>query len=1046
MKENKKKFNWKLLYSFRFIVLYLALISVSIVLGLRYGDLIKRSTGPVYKNIPFSEEGFTDFTTRYNELGETIDKPKNNNKLVASNDRFEMFIDEETTIVTLHDKINDNYYYSAKKDSPNSSEKSNFELLDGNKKTARISPSWYESYNKSVKYRNALTEKDESHYKIKYLENSVQVLYEIGNFSAYLDYFPERILTADFDKEKAGMSKSELQKVVKENLRTFEGRFSGNVVFQVFRTTLPNGDQVNSFFNKDGVGEGKAYSEAAVEYIEKNNLAEVEQVNEREWTLKNISPDLINGNGTHLNSKDSPCYSNLFLLPEELFKIKSLYHHELPAEEAIKGMLPSHLVGRKFRIRETANQAVLKEVYRLLFTTSPKKTYEGYNCVDDDHNQIIVGGFPKIDKDNNFVYEGGELKRDLYTLALTAEDNEKALSNVKTQLTIFQVGIEFRLTLDGIKVTVMKESLRDGYTHNDNPKFKHDAVIHKIKLTKGFTTVYNEGGTKEEGKIIIPDGSGAYINFNSPKVDLGFRGYSKPVYGRSMTNILTFQPEQTEYLAFPMFGLIHSSKGRVLDVISEDGGARATLFADAARGTDNFNYAYFTHVIREQEDISISKFSAITFPRFAQEMAKSDTSIVYRVIVDPKDHNLGGVAKDYANYLESFYGLKRLETKKSSTRIDYVGVYEEATIKAGFKARDQKSLTNLKNISEIEELLHKDGVNNLEENYEYWTYDAMEPKYRTGFRAASILGGKKKILGFNSEHSDIGYLQQTMFARGYKVPFGNLKYTARSIGNVQAVQKDFHIVTQAEMPNAKKNYFINPVFYEDYALKNTKSLKKYGINSLMINDLGNMMVTHFAKDLVVNRDDAIYYQRLALDVYKKNFEKLSLTFPFDYAFSHTSRALDVPFTSSAFGIFESSIPFYQMVAQNFFPLSSRYVNGGDDHEAEWYLLNALATGVNLSYQLSYTDPKKLIETEYTQYYKTYYVNWLETIKQNYEELQKNRASEANITNYEILKLGVSKTSYVLDGVTFSVVVNRSGEEYLYNGTAVNNNSYLKINE
>ncbi len=93
---------------------------------------------------------------------------------------------------------------------------------------------------------------------------------------------------------------------------------------------------------------------------------------------------------------------------------------------------------------------------------------------------------------------------------------------MKFKSTSFEVGLRFRLTNEGFKVTILNESIEE----------QSDSKIYQIQLLPYFT-VNND--KKSEGQIIIPDGSGAIISFNSVKDVQNAGAYSKRIYGTDLT-------------------------------------------------------------------------------------------------------------------------------------------------------------------------------------------------------------------------------------------------------------------------------------------------------------------------------------------------------------------------------------------------------------------------------------------------------------------------------------------------------------------------------
>ena len=127
---------------------------------------------------------------------------------VAANDKYSMFIDETTTIIKIVENstctnTNDSstcsaVYSSAKSVSDYNEEKSNLivRYFDEN---GRANTTGFNTFEYSVAYYDKLQGITVPHYKLNYIENGVDILYEIGNFTNIKSFFPSNFTRLAFD-------------------------------------------------------------------------------------------------------------------------------------------------------------------------------------------------------------------------------------------------------------------------------------------------------------------------------------------------------------------------------------------------------------------------------------------------------------------------------------------------------------------------------------------------------------------------------------------------------------------------------------------------------------------------------------------------------------------------------------------------------------------------------------------------------------------------------------------------------------------------------
>ncbi len=138
-------------------------------------------------------------------------------------------------------------------------------------------------------------------------------------------------------------------------------------------------------------------------------------------------------------------------------------------------------------------------------------------------------------------------------------------------------------------------------THNDY------YTIQEIDVFPNFGAVTSN--QYEEGQILIPDGSGALVDFNSCQADV--REYERPFYDNDYYKDYYFQPQYGEELYMPVFGMLYgpaqkTEKGFL--AIVEEGDRNAYLhmkLASAESDSAKYNKTYASFELAQYSRVKI---------------------------------------------------------------------------------------------------------------------------------------------------------------------------------------------------------------------------------------------------------------------------------------------------------------------------------------------------------------------------------------------------------------------------------------------------------
>lgn len=1034
----------KYIVSYVIILVVVTLVLLYFVGGLKVGSLTDTS-------LPFDETGFIDFSTGQKDIdGNSITLTYDHEKVIAETDTHVLLFDEETTIGKVVDKRtcpaggtwdDCTVSYRTAKDDLESAAGANLLVYYAARSNGIAYTTPYDTMTSSVKFKNTLTNELESHYKLKYIDGGVQILYDIGRFSANNDYFPVNFNIAKYNEKYTSsveLTEDQLLEIERYNLQTIDERFRGNITFgtKIEKTDDPD-VQLLSF-----TGVGTIFSYEAKEYIVQNNLAVVTTDDEKGfkdgwWRMEEIDESFYNSYGTHLNSDTSPCTNNPFFSTQMYQSMSETFYT---------------------RTRDNDSSPYY---YKLLMTSSSLKSkcydylYTSFQQLDtleqkhplywkDTMEPVIRGGFHARDAEGNFLYdeEGNPVQR-LYDLELVAEDNALFGVETSTSLQRFQVCLQLLLSDEGLEATVLTNSLRDSDHKALNSIYDHNYIMTGVQFLKEMTTSYDVAG---DGMMIIPDGSGAIINFNNGKAVLNYAGYNKKVYGNDRAFVLNQAPEDVEDLMFGMYGFIDTTAGKGLMTIVEEGAALSKLSADIPRGTSQYNTIYYTTSIRENEFVTAGTgWNAVKFPKWSRILAPND--VVYNfMFLEADELSYVGVANRYRDYLIEKYDLEVKDTTTTNlTNLNLLGAFEHYDMFLGIKYMRPDNLTSFSQAKSIVSELFDEGVTNLSVSYSSWTDDEFEYETTAHLRASEALGRKKGLTNLASylEEQGIPFYPELFVAtsKGYDYPFGNIKYTTKSVGNSYATQYPFNLATLFQDKTLTPTYYITPSFYPSITRNLLNSYKQFGIEGAYFPDLGNMKIGDYSKNSEIFSPDGNRYQQQSLAIAQEYLDRIQLSAPYDYIFPYVDTAINVPVGSSTYGIFDQTIPFYQLVVSGLFDYTTELVNGTSDKSYNYYFVKALETGSNLYFQLSYEDPKVLLETDYTQYYKTYYQNWKDIIVEFNQKINDSQIHQGRLINHERVAKDVAKVTYS-NGVV--LVINSSNKAYQYGARAIAPYNYISI--
>ncbi len=1041
-----------------------------------------------YNNVDFNMDGFVDLQAEIDKAAENNETYQlNENKIVSHNEQYCLLINEDTTVLTL--LLKDENWSETNPTSGKvmyTSGTYNKAAADNEKTaSANLIINYYDSKGKLNSYDSSLysvsyedpTQKDVTYktYQLRYLpeQNAVDILYNVGDHANIYNKIPML-----FDRV------------------AFEELYLGNTIFD----TTTNDTLINSkkytFTYDDGttvtgvemkyIGTGSTFSKEVADYITENNLGTVTEEFDKDgigyYKLTDLcypdnptdteTPEELKGQfklklGEHYNCEGSPIVTNPFMASHE---IKSLIENDGGGYMLISGDGETQYKSNNYlehgegasptykypKTTSTNNVNMINFLYggSDFITDGYKKNYTVYFDYNYDgevtaDEKFVYGGYHMKDADGNYMYDengrpvqvNGSTKNENgeYEIAKLVETQNAIFNNTDAAKNIsFQICLRVSLSDTGMECRILSESLKENQA--------------KLAYVTLFPTLTTNSDSSSTGQIVLPDGSGGIISFNSVKDIQQVNAYfEKRFYGSDLSIPLIQESDFSRDLMLNMYGFVEQSDKKGLVFIADQGAAQVSVSADFKRSNldknkNSSNYAKVNVYFRESEDVKIT--SSGTFTKVSDKLYPEDLIFKYQVIAG-ENLSYVDVAEVYRDYLIEKYDLKAKDTtKEANISVNFLGAFTKKQIALGFVYDAELSLTTFKQASDIVDELKQSGVSDLTVSYTSWTEQEMTPEITTKAKVSNELGGKKGLATLSKHLEELGVALYPEYnpvtGNGYDASFGVLKYSSKSVSGSYSEIPSFVLSTGLADAKVSAQNVISPRYYNTLVDEFSDNVSDYSINGLLLTNIGSERTADYAKKIQIYSGASTKYQQKALDTANQKLSNgVMLNAPFDYALPYASYANNVPTTSTMYPIIDYSIPLYQLVISGLVDYSAEYINYQNDFDSTYNLLKAIETGSNLSFMISSEDPSILLDTDYTGFYDSYYSNWRNDIIYMNNVLNESGIYESRLVDHRYITDTLVQVEYE-NGLTILINYDVKNSQDPITGITVRGNWFSVI--
>ncbi len=681
--------------------------------------------------------------------------------------------------------------------------------------------------------------------------------------------------------------------------------------------------------------------------------------------------------------------------------------------------------------RETGNVVVKNLASGNVFCSAPSDEVSDKNSVGIEKTSIkspLVIEYIYSEKANATDISGLEKTNTVEECSEGDITIEKIENGVKVTFSIAWLGVtipvEYVLDGDQFKASILYDELVEG----------SDILIIYIKLLPGFGAAKMD----DEGYIVVPDGSGAVINFNNGS---GVSEYVGNVYGTELNPLTYIDKYRGERIHLPIFGIVNSDRA-LLGVITEGDDSAAICAYSAAAKKYGYNAASAKAIYRANSPVSMfgTSWEGQNVSNWSKVAGTGKFTVSY-FFLGAEKASYQGIASAYQEYLVA-EGVLKKNQNKPSLHLDVYHSIDKITAALGFKYNEQISLTTYDDVKKILEQLKSAGVNDVTAELIGWGNTGVtNDELPSGVDHLSNVGGGKGFSGLKTyaaesgatliANSDFVYAREISNSNSIRTHFNKVMYKYLYRNSVYTERRD----TARRIATADR--------FQSSALAFLDSYASMELDAISMDTLGEYFYTNFTKKGLQNKQYLVGKVKETLAAYKEAGYKISIAGANAYTFAYVDIVTAAPIGSSCYEMFDYDIPLYQLVLHGYVTVTTESLPQTIDEELTY--LWAVSTGTEPMYNTIAQEASILQETTYDYLYSSTFNWWKDEAVEKYTEYSKllNLIYDKKIVGYTEVLPNVVKTEYE-NGPT--VFVNYTDTEVTVDGHKVPAKGYVWFGE
>ncbi len=659
----------------------------------------------------------------------------------------------------------------------------------------------------------------------------------------------------------------------------------------------------------------------------------------------------------------------------------------------------------------TCTVSVLDTSGKVILSTNPtdpaEDEYTAASALNNLCSQLVVTYY---DSKNVDSVVGSYLSSIRYnTFKITKGNNQIRIDyDFSRKNERFKIPVEYSLKDGKFQVRVLSDEIEE----------YGEKRIHKIAVVP-----YLLRGTSDmDGYLLIPDGSGAKINFSN--VNPYAATYSSQIYGRNVGEAQYYEEGNAWQVHMPVFGADYGDHGILAKV---DGNASAGIIEANCVGSDSsYAHAYAAFVYRIFDTVTIAgnDWRYKEYVADSEVTEKEDFSVSYHIVKE------GGLMKLAEKCREISENLPDLPDKAVTGALYAYGLTSQRAAFLGIPYTKTIEATTFDDVSDMLGRLSKDNPS-LAVMLQDFDKASVKGSYPSGIKWSSAVGGKKAFEKLVSEYGKQHqfYCVQDFLYENTSLPLWLRQHKyAKMASNEILARFTYSPVTYAHTKT--QWYGLNLSSLKNMA---SKALEKAydSFCGVALEGLGRELYGDYSRSKGVSRTE---FQRGIETILKKQEGNLPLAVDGgnEYLFGKAELYYNFPVSSSSYDIETESVPFMQLVYHGKLNMVSSAINMTDAPQRE--ALNCVAGGTIPCFAVTGMKNDELRRSGYKTLFNTCFETQEEMITAFFARTSDYYKSiyDQQIVSYE-QENGISITTYE-SGIR--AVVNYTDQAFSYEGTKV----------
>ena len=594
-----------------------------------------------------------------------------------------------------------------------------------------------------------------------------------------------------------------------------------------------------------------------------------------------------------------------------------------------------------FAALKASEKAKLKLYYKLYSAESKPADYDEkmklYPSIKGKNVYILSNEVTDqiLDEISSLMVKSGytkeESENEMTTLGITESNGNLPAG--------FTIPLELSLDEDGFIAEVLTDRIEENNTIDK---------IAQVYLLEYF----GAKNDKQSGYMLVPDGSGAKIDFNQAAQ----QSYSQHFYNEDLLLSVSSEQQLSRNVPLPYFGMACNS-GSFLAVV-EGGAGMGSVFARTMGKANPLNMmgAYFDLRAVDKTDIGQDR-NIPTLNVYSGHILYEHPAVHY-TLLPYSDQILNEMAQVYRNKLQSKGALQPIENSTTAVPLylDFVCLSTTPVDVLGVAVSKQVVMSTLSEITNVVETLQESGITNLRVRLKGWTDQGLKHNAFSQCKLSGKVGTADQLAALRQLLAEKGgalYLDTDFsFAQTNRAfdQFALSRDTVRNLESTVVSLKEFDRVTLEKRQIFRQGFVITPnsylsfikQFLTGYASNEYKGLGlSWSAGGMyLVGDYNRKTDLDMAYSATVS---ATAFAQLA----DAGDQQVMTDYGYDYTLPYVNDIVNCPITSSYFNAETASLPFLQMVlsgaknmtgpALNFTGTQSQFVEMASTASAPYYL-------------------------------------------------------------------------------------------------------------